>query len=91
MAALRENGMAAGYVFLGVGGVHFVVGFVAFGGDGEKADAVNGAGGRAELGHRHAKLVPGKVDEIAKNAESDDGEEKATNGKRAGGGRCGCA
>jgi hypothetical protein len=84
MAALRKDGMAAGYVFFGVGGVHFVISFVAFGGDGVKTDAVNGSRGRTQLGHRYAKLVPSKVDEIEKNAKRNDAKEKTTKGKSAG-------
>jgi len=76
--------MAAGYVFFGVVGVDFVIGFIAFGGDGVKANAVNRSGGRTQLRHRYAKFVPGKIDEIEKNAESEDGQEKAAGGKSGG-------
>lgn len=73
-----------------MGGIDLVIGFIAFGEDGEKADAVNGPRGRTELGHKDAKFVPGEVSEIEENQESEGAEEQATYGKGAGTGRGGC-
>jgi hypothetical protein len=45
IAPLREDRVAAGDVFLWMYGIDLVFNFIAFRGDGEKADTMNGAGG----------------------------------------------
>jgi hypothetical protein len=74
MSAVREDGVAAGHVFFGMGRINFVINLVALGRDSEKTDAVHGASGGAELGHKNAQFVPGKIGEIGKNAKSEEAE-----------------
>ena len=85
---MGENRVAAGDIFFGVNGVEFVFDFVAFRRDGEKADAVYGAGGRSQFGNCGAEMEPGEIDDIEKNNERDDREKNAANGEKIGG-RCG--
>lgn len=78
---MGENGVAAGDVFLRMDRVDFIFHFVASGGDGEQADAMNGAGALPQLGNENTEFIPGEVHEIEKNEECHEAEENAAGGK----------
>jgi hypothetical protein len=62
IAGVGEEGVGAGEVFFRVDGVDLIFDFVVFFGDGQHADAVDGAGGWAKLGETGTQRVPRKVD-----------------------------
>jgi hypothetical protein len=64
VSGVRKEGAGAGKVLFGLLGVKLVFDFVVFEWNGEKAIAVDAAGGGASSGVVHAELKPKKVAEI---------------------------
>jgi hypothetical protein len=73
--------MAARDVFLRMDRVDFILHFVASGGDGEQADAMNGAGALPQFGNENPEFIPGEVHQIEKNEERHEAQEHAASGK----------
>jgi hypothetical protein len=65
-----EEGAAAGDVFFGMDGVDLVFHFVAFVGNEEYADAMDGGSGGSELGSGEAEVVPGEIHGVDDEKES---------------------
>lgn len=74
-AGVREEGTRAGEVLFGLLRVNLVFDFVVFQWNGEKADAVDAAGGGAGSGIVHAELKPEKVAEIDEQKQAERREE----------------
>jgi hypothetical protein len=82
---VRENRAGTGDVLFWSYGVDLIFGFVALGGDGEKANAVNRGARRAQAGNGEAGVVPGKVDSIENKKQ--EGESRSGSQNQAGAGR----
>ncbi len=86
MIGVGEKGAGARDVFFGMDGVNLVFSLVAFVGDGEQADAMDGRAGGAELGDGHAEMEPSKVDSVdneeEQNESSGDAQQEACAGRR---------
>ena len=78
LIGVGEQGAGAGDVFFGMDFVELVFGFVAFFGNREHANPMDGGTGSAERGSREAEVVPGQVHGI------DDEEEERKRGDSAG-------
>ncbi len=81
IATVGEYGVAAGNIFLGMDGIDFIFHFVAPGGDGEQAYAMDRAGALSQFGKKNAEFIPGQVRQIEKNEERHEAEENAAGGK----------
>jgi len=86
VGGVGEEGAGAGDVFFGLDGVNLVFGFVAFVGDGEQADAMDGGVGGTELGNGEAQVIPGDVDGVHNKGEENDSggdaHQEASAGRR---------
>ena len=82
---MGEEGAGAGEVLFGLLGVKLVFDFVVFEWNGEKADAVDAAGGEAGGGVVHAELKPEKVSEIDEQEQGERREEYAARDMGEGG------
>ena len=77
VASVGKEGAGAGEVLFGLLGVKLVFDFVVFEGNGEKAIAVDAAGGGARGGVVHSELKPQRVAEINDEEQGERGEEYA--------------
>jgi hypothetical protein len=70
VVGVGEEGAGAGDVFFGMNGVDLIFHFVAFVGNEEHADAMDGGSGSSELGSGEAEMVPGEIHGIDDEKQS---------------------
>jgi hypothetical protein len=80
-ASLGKERVAAGNIFFGMDLVEFVCSPIAFVGDGEQTNAMNGSRSSAETGEMETKFVPGKVREVEEREHYKHAKYEATPGK----------
>ena len=85
LLGVRKNGAGAGYVFFRSDGIDLVFRFVAFVGNCQDADAVDGRVGCTKTGNSQARMVPGEVDGVGD--EKQECERCGTAQNQAGAGR----
>jgi hypothetical protein len=69
-APMWEQGAGTGHILLGAKRVDLILNFVRLARNCEKADAVNRAGGGAQIGELEAKLVPCEVREVNEECQN---------------------
>jgi hypothetical protein len=74
--AVREKRAGAWDVFFGLHSIDLVFNFVAFVGNGEKADTMNRGVGRANPGNGKAQVVPGEVHRIGDKEKGRESSEQ---------------
>jgi hypothetical protein len=80
-SSLGKERVAAGDIFFGMDLVEFVGSSIAFVGNGEQTNAMNGSRSSAETGKMETNFVPRKVGEIEKGQEYKEAKHEAPPGK----------